>query len=75
MTRDSLKVDKRPADSDPAAGAHSAQEAFASYAAPLVDHAIEYANAVRNMLVWAWLDSANTPVGYRWRTWELFGAD
>jgi CHAD domain-containing protein len=47
MTRDSLKVDKRPADSDPAAGAHSAQEAFASYAAPLVDHAIEYANAVR----------------------------
>jgi hypothetical protein len=22
------------------------------------------ANAVRNMVVWAWLDSANTPVGY-----------
>jgi CHAD domain-containing protein len=47
MKRVNLKVDPRPADSDPAAGAHSAQEAFASYAAPLVDHAIEYANAVR----------------------------
>lgn len=47
MTRDSAKAGK-----DAAAGKHgdpepSAEAAFASYAAPLVDHAIEYANAVR----------------------------
>jgi CHAD domain-containing protein len=41
------KNDKEPADSTPADEAPSAQTAFASYAAPLVDHAIEYANAVR----------------------------
>ncbi|SHK47009.1 CHAD domain-containing protein [Paraburkholderia terricola] len=41
------KNDKEPADSTPADEEPSAQTAFASYAAPLVDHAIEYANAVR----------------------------
>lgn len=49
MKRDNPKGEKRSADSEPepALKAHSAQEAFSSYAAPLVDHAIEYANAVR----------------------------
>ena len=41
------KNDKEPADGKPADEGPSAQTAFASYAAPLVDHAIEYANAVR----------------------------
>lgn len=41
------KNDNEPADSTPADEEPSAQTAFASYAAPLVDHAIEYANAVR----------------------------
>jgi len=41
MKRQSRKIDKQ------AAADASAQEAFASYAAPLVDEAIEYANAVR----------------------------
>ncbi|HYS66723.1 MAG TPA: CHAD domain-containing protein [Paraburkholderia sp.] len=41
------KDDKEPADNEPAGKKPSAQTAFASYAAPLVDHAIEYANAVR----------------------------
>ena len=52
MKRDSGKMDKRSAVSDPAsepAGeAQSAQAAFASYAAPLIDHAIEFAQAVRD---------------------------
>lgn len=47
MKRDNPKGEKRSADSEPALKAHSAQEAFSSYAAPLVDHAIEYANLVR----------------------------
>lgn len=47
MKRASRKADKRPVSSDPAAAAPSAQAAFASYAAPLVGDAIEYANAVR----------------------------
>ncbi|ABE35316.1 CHAD domain protein [Paraburkholderia xenovorans LB400] len=47
MKRASRKADKRPVSSDPAAAAPSAQAAFASYAAPLVGEAIEYANAVR----------------------------
>ncbi|CAB3778045.1 hypothetical protein LMG28614_00526 [Paraburkholderia ultramafica] len=47
MKRDSGKMDKRSAASDPASDAPSAQAAFASYAAPLVDHAIELAHAVR----------------------------
>ncbi|REG51808.1 CHAD domain-containing protein [Paraburkholderia sp. BL6669N2] len=46
MKRENPKGEKQPVDSDPAVKARSAQEAFASYAAPLVDHAIEYANAV-----------------------------
>jgi CHAD domain-containing protein len=48
MKRDSGKVDKGSAASDPAAAQPSAQAAFASYAAPLVGHAIEYAHAVRD---------------------------
>jgi len=47
MKRESRKADKLPVNSDPSAAAPSAQTAFASYAAPLVDDAIEYANAVR----------------------------
>ena len=63
MKRDSGKKDKHsaatdpagdlninvasPADSEPAREAPSAQAAFASYAAPLVDQAIEFARAVR----------------------------
>lgn len=47
MKRESRKMDKRSGDSDPAGGEPSAQAAFASYAAPLVDHAIEDAKAVR----------------------------
>ncbi|ASW01660.1 CHAD domain-containing protein [Paraburkholderia aromaticivorans] len=47
MKPESRKADKRPADNDPSAGAPSAQAAFTSYAAPLVDEAIEHANAVR----------------------------
>lgn len=47
MKRESLKVDKRSAESEPADKALSAQTAFVSYAAPLVDHAIECANLVR----------------------------
>lgn len=50
MKRDSGKMDKRSAASDPASDpardAPSAQVAFASYAAPLVGHATEFANAV-----------------------------
>ena len=48
MKRDSGKLDKRSAASDPTSEAPSAQAAFVSYAAPLVDHAIELANAVRD---------------------------
>lgn len=47
MKRESRKADKRPADGDPPAAEPSAQAAFASYAAPLVDSAIEFASAVR----------------------------
>lgn len=47
MKRESLKVDKRSAETDPADKLLSAQAAFVSYAAPLVDHAIEYAGLVR----------------------------
>jgi CHAD domain-containing protein len=47
MKRDSGKLDKRSAASDPASEGPSAQAAFASYAGPLVDHAIELAHAVR----------------------------
>ncbi|HEX7913245.1 MAG TPA: CHAD domain-containing protein [Paraburkholderia sp.] len=47
MKRESLKVDKRSAETDPADKALSAQAAFVSYAAPLVDHAIESAGLVR----------------------------
>ncbi|AXL48940.1 metal-binding protein [Paraburkholderia caffeinilytica] len=49
MKRASRKIDKQAADSKPA-GADaqpSAEAAFASYAAPLVDEAIEHADAVR----------------------------
>lgn len=42
----SRKVDKQAAHSKPAEAASSAQAAFASYAAPLVDAAIEQANEV-----------------------------
>ena len=47
MKRESSKADKRPPNSDSSAAAPSAQAAFASYAAPLVDSAIENANALR----------------------------
>jgi CHAD domain-containing protein len=47
MKRESHKADPRSSDSDPPAAAPSAQAAFASYAAPLVDEAIEHTNAVR----------------------------
>ncbi|NPT47708.1 CHAD domain-containing protein [Paraburkholderia sp. 1N] len=47
MKRDSRKIDKQAADTQPAGDGLSAEAAFASYAAPLVDHAIECANAVR----------------------------
>jgi CHAD domain-containing protein len=47
MKRESRKIDKQLADSQPAGAGLSAEAAFASYAAPLVDHAIECANAVR----------------------------
>jgi CHAD domain-containing protein len=47
MKRESRKIDKQAADSKPAGAACSAESAFASYAAPLVDEAIEYANALR----------------------------
>ncbi|RKT22646.1 CHAD domain-containing protein [Paraburkholderia sp. RAU2J] len=51
MKRDSGKMDKQSASGDrpvnPASTAPSAQAAFASYAAPLVGHAVEYASAVR----------------------------
>jgi CHAD domain-containing protein len=52
MKRDSDKADKQSAASEPAgpssSQAQSAQAAFVSYAAPLVDHAIELAHAVRD---------------------------
>jgi CHAD domain-containing protein len=48
MKRESLKVDKQSAETEPADKALSAQAAFVSYAAPLVDHAIEYAGLVRD---------------------------
>lgn len=48
MKRESRKADKRHVDSDPATAAPSAQAAFAAYAAPLVEDAIGYANAVRD---------------------------
>ncbi|MGE8487383.1 MAG: CHAD domain-containing protein [Paraburkholderia nemoris] len=47
MKRASRKIDKQAADSKPAGAEPSAEAAFASYAAPLVDNAIELANAVR----------------------------
>lgn len=47
MKRASRKIDKQAADSKPAGAQPSAEAAFASYAAPLVDDAIELANAVR----------------------------
>ncbi|CAE6905632.1 hypothetical protein R69608_03202 [Paraburkholderia nemoris] len=47
MKRASRKIDKQAADSKPAGAQPSAEAAFASYAAPLVDNAIELANAVR----------------------------
>lgn len=46
MKRESLKMDKRPGD-EAAPDATSAQAAFTSYAAPIVDQAIENAHAVR----------------------------
>ena len=46
MKRENLKIDKRFANNDPAGEALSAQAAFASYAAPLVGHAIEHAHEV-----------------------------
>ncbi|MCI0144590.1 CHAD domain-containing protein [Paraburkholderia sediminicola] len=48
MKRESRKIDKRAADSKPAGAEPSAESAFASFAAPLVDHAIECANAVHD---------------------------
>ncbi|MFM0367216.1 CHAD domain-containing protein [Paraburkholderia sediminicola] len=47
MKRASRKIDKQAANSKPAGAEPSAEAAFASYAAPLVDDAIELANAVR----------------------------
>lgn len=47
MKRESRKIGKQTADSKPAGAEPSAEVAFASYAAPLVDAAIEYAHAVR----------------------------
>ncbi|NKJ46291.1 metal-binding protein [Burkholderia sp. SG-MS1] len=51
MKRDSGKTDKRSDTGDPPGGsasaAPSAQAAFASYAAPLVGHAVQFASAVR----------------------------
>jgi CHAD domain-containing protein len=47
MKPDSENIDKRSAARDPASEAPSAQEAFASYATPVVGHAIELAAAVR----------------------------
>ena len=47
MKRESRKIDKQAADTQPAGAGLSAEAAFASYAAPLVDHAIECADAVR----------------------------
>ncbi|CAE6846978.1 CHAD domain-containing protein [Paraburkholderia nemoris] len=47
MKRASRKIDKQAADSKSAGAQPSAEAAFASYAAPLVDDAIELANAVR----------------------------
>ncbi|MGF6899959.1 CHAD domain-containing protein [Paraburkholderia sp. GAS348] len=43
----SRKIDKRASDSKPSGAESSAETAFASYASPLVDEAIEHANAVR----------------------------
>jgi CHAD domain-containing protein len=47
MKRASRKIDKQATDSKPAGAEPSAEAAFASYAGPLVDDAIELANAVR----------------------------
>ncbi|CAE6761914.1 CHAD domain-containing protein [Paraburkholderia haematera] len=46
MKRASRKIDKQAADSTPAGAECSAESAFTSYAAPLVDEAIEHAHAV-----------------------------
>lgn len=47
MKRESQKINKQSAQSEAPDKSLSAQEAFASYAAPLVGEAIEYAEAVR----------------------------
>lgn len=47
MKRAGRKTGKQTADSKPGGAEPSAEVAFASYAAPLVDEAIEHANAVR----------------------------
>jgi CHAD domain-containing protein len=47
MKRGSRKIEEQAAHSKPAAAEPSAEAAFASYAAPLVEHAIESANVVR----------------------------
>jgi CHAD domain-containing protein len=48
MTRQSRQPDEQTADITPAGARSSAQEAFTSYASPLVDEAIGYANALRD---------------------------
>ncbi|MGQ7935811.1 CHAD domain-containing protein [Paraburkholderia sp. D1E] len=47
MKQASRKIDKQAVKSKPVGAAPSAESAFASYAAPLVDDAIEHASAVR----------------------------
>ncbi|MFM0041684.1 CHAD domain-containing protein [Paraburkholderia sediminicola] len=47
MKQASRKIGKQAVNSKPAGAAPSAESAFASYAAPLVDDAIEHASAVR----------------------------
>lgn len=48
MKRDNGKETKQSAVSEPAQRDASAQAAFVSYAAPLVDHAVEFAGALRD---------------------------
>jgi CHAD domain-containing protein len=48
MKRDNGKETKQSAGSEPANRDTSAQAAFVSYAAPLVDHAVEFAGALRD---------------------------
>lgn len=48
MKRDNANEAKKPAGGKSASGETTAQAAFVSYAAPLVDHAIEFAHAVRD---------------------------